>query len=481
MPLLGLLQGFQGARDAELDRNYDADKDRRAREGKLYEYLLQSQDPEIQSLALSGLMESAQPSKRAKGFKGFFGELEGGKIYPQIRQLMNQMVPDRSAPAAGAPAAGAPPASPGGAALPSSSPVEPGAPPMLSSVMSPQDQWSGVSPERATLGPPPAAGAPDTGAPPPMPGPPPAPPVSRFKRRGTGIPTAEEIAEANAAAGMRGRLDAATAAFSDPADQRRAKLGVTGAPQPSKTLSAVTQFGVIMPGETEPQPVLLDQASGYTLADGTPLPQGAKMVRMSGSGGGGGVPRTAREPDRNSSTGWSKVFYDTATGAELYRVDDAPVYPPPALSGVTTIYDPESATGRSVTGITRGGQRGPVIGPADPTSAPTQDQINAEALLAEVDKLIVAQEKPRMSGIPGKPLLPQAKDALVAQRARAAGQPYQTYFELQQAAKSRSTVPTTSGVGGGSPGMSLADQVRQRALENRKKAQAPQATPPAPR
>lgn len=293
--------------------------------------------------------------------------------------------------------------------------------------------------------------------------------TGKWKRRGTGVPTAEEVAEMNATVSMQARIRQVTQAIlangGTPEDVRRAVLGIAGAPQNTRQFTAPGTFGVKIAGRTIP--VSFDAATGqYFLPDGkTPVPNNAEMVRMSGSTGGG-VPRTAKEPDPNSSTGWSRVFYDTASGVELYRVDDTPYTPPPDFgpstvildaNGNPTVYQPP----RNVGGPTR------VLGTAVSPAAPQREQTDAQAFLATVDKAIAAAQI-GPGGI-RKQLLPGQQDAIVKQQAVAARLPYQTYFEVQQAARTRSTPPPQANAPpapGGTPAGGIdTNALRQRTLE----------------
>lgn len=212
--LSGLFEGFNNAREENAQQNLKADADSRAQEAKVYQYLLQSQDPEISGLALSGMMESARPGTRKKGLRGWLGEVQGGDIWPQIKARMNELVPEDQPPAA-APTGPAAPTTPGSAALPSTTPVKGGptaapAGPTGQPAPAVAPSGGGVAggPSAAPSAPAPPANSGLVGAPPPGPplalgpaaGAPPtlpsAPPDHPLKRRGTGIPTAEEIADA---------------------------------------------------------------------------------------------------------------------------------------------------------------------------------------------------------------------------------------------------------------------------------------------
>lgn len=318
--------------------------------------------------------------------------------------------------------------------------------------------------------------------------PPPAPPESKWKRRGTGIPLAEEIAEANAQAQLQGRIRAATtalqAAGASPDDIQRAIMGMAGAPQSQHDLSGVNQWGVRLVPDGPVLPVLLDQNGGYKLANGQPLPPGAEMVRMSGAAGGGaGLTSYVEDspeqrmqlqsqypglqlPPGQSPTGYLKL---QVRGDGTAMAVPAEFTPPPAYSGTATGYD---ANGNpAVLGVPRQGVPGNVIAPAV-TGQPTAEQSDATALLADVERSIAAAETPRIAGMPKKPLTAQQRDQIARERASAAQLPYTTYFEVQQASKQQrrpSPAPTqpkpVATPGGGGTALSMAEQIRQRALE----------------
>lgn len=59
------------------------------RESRVYETLLSSDDPEIQHMALSGLLESSQPRSKAKGLKGWIGERTASPTFAKLQSLIN--------------------------------------------------------------------------------------------------------------------------------------------------------------------------------------------------------------------------------------------------------------------------------------------------------------------------------------------------------------------------------------------------------
>lgn len=470
----GLVEGFQGRRESQLTRNLEQDAARRAQESEVFKYLLQSDDPEMRALALSGLLESASPGKR-RGLGGYLGEVQGGQFYPLIRSRMEESVPEE--PGIGG---GPVPPRPGSAGMSTNQPVRPGSQPI-------QLPGTVLPPE-----PPPfAAGAPQAGPPEPRPvgagqtpeaaaaaapgaGPPSAPPESRFKRRGTGVPTAEEIAERQARIPLQTRIGMAQQYLSEE-DARRAILGILGSPESARQFQLAT-FAVEDPMTGQPSPVSFDYTTGrFAFTDGTQVPRGARFVRMTG-GATGGMTSTIRDsPEVRAQYG---IDPTDVTPSGFWKIKQMPdgsatvmpseYTPPPAYSGTTIILD---ASGNPVVaGVPRGGVPGGVIGGA-PSPQPSNEQAAAQALLADVTKRITAAETPRLPGMPKRPLLPAQRDQIVKEAATAAGLPYQTYFELEQATRipparqvtPRSTAP--AGTETSQPPVSSADKIRQRALE----------------
>ncbi len=54
--------------------------------------MLASPDPEIQALAVTGMLESAQPKKKKGGFSGFVGEYEKNPIYQRVLEMSKEQV-----------------------------------------------------------------------------------------------------------------------------------------------------------------------------------------------------------------------------------------------------------------------------------------------------------------------------------------------------------------------------------------------------
>lgn len=479
---LGVLEGFQKRREQEILRHQEQDAARRQTEGRIYEYLLQSQDPEIRTLAMAGLFESALPGKRKRGLSGFLGEIEGGSIYPMLRGRMEEMVPVEAEEEGigGGPA----PPRPGSAAMTSNQPVRSGSQminltPATSSMPEVPHEvaaGAGEGSEEADGGGAPAVAVGPVGAPPPAP---PAP--SRFRRRGTGVPTAEEIAEINARAGIEARIKTVTKAIiqagGGPADVQRAILGIAGAPPPAPMFGSPS-FGVRLPGSDEVVPVTRDNRTGQYLMTGpdgrpVPIPPGAEMVRMSGTGAGGSLTTTIRDspavraqygidPSEVTPSGYWKI---RQTGNGDIIVMPGEYSPPPAFSGTTRVTDPDDPTIPVIAGVDRGGEGVTILDDA-PETVPSKLQQDAKALLKVVDKRAAAEK------MPGLPARPGQLDAIVQQEATKLNLPWKSYADLMRAAETTpEQTPRQRSEGG-----SMAERVRNRILKNRG-----QSTPPPPR
>ena len=85
--LTGLVQGF-GARKSEIEQqNLQEGLRMRQREGQILQALSASPDPEVRSLAIAGLLDSAGPAKRKSGLQGWIGQTESSPYLSQIRAL----------------------------------------------------------------------------------------------------------------------------------------------------------------------------------------------------------------------------------------------------------------------------------------------------------------------------------------------------------------------------------------------------------
>ena len=133
--LEGLLGGFT-ARKGEYEKEQIRQQDlANAREGKVFESLLSSTDPEVQSLAMTGLLTSAQPSLRKSGLRGWLGEMAQNPITAQMQKLIGTPVQTEE-PVMGVPSRsttgyiGTPPGQTGSLAQSETAATEPGAPPL---------------------------------------------------------------------------------------------------------------------------------------------------------------------------------------------------------------------------------------------------------------------------------------------------------------------------------------------------------------
>lgn len=130
--LEGLLGGFAGRKyDVEAQNMAEAQA-ANAREGKVFEALINSPDPEIKAMAVTGLLSSAQPMKRKSGIRGWLGEMQANPMLPQIQALINTPVTTEE-PIPGLPSRqtsgfiGTPPGQTSSMALPESTPTTGGA------------------------------------------------------------------------------------------------------------------------------------------------------------------------------------------------------------------------------------------------------------------------------------------------------------------------------------------------------------------
>lgn len=127
--LSGIVSGFQARKDELEQRRWQEEQINNQREGKIYEALMQSSDPEIQSLALSGLMGSANP-KRKRGLQGWMGEMQKNPAMEGIKRLIQTPVQTTTPVQTGPPAVTgylpAPPSAAGSAAQSPNSPTVPG-------------------------------------------------------------------------------------------------------------------------------------------------------------------------------------------------------------------------------------------------------------------------------------------------------------------------------------------------------------------
>lgn len=159
----GLIGGFS-ARKAEIEQQNLAEAAAsRDRESRVFSTLIASPDPEIQQLAVAGLLHSAEPGKRKKGLSGWLGEMEQSPYLGQIQSLMQKPVTKeeeyQSATLPSTQSSGYLSTPPGQqpAALPGTSSVNIGSPP-------PAQVQSGLQPGDAGPPTPPAAGGPPPSA-----------------------------------------------------------------------------------------------------------------------------------------------------------------------------------------------------------------------------------------------------------------------------------------------------------------------------
>lgn len=88
----GLLSGFHERKSEVEKQKLDEANASNERESKVYQALLSSPDPEIQAMAATGLLESAQPRKKKSGLQGWLGGFQGNSTYDRLRGLIDTPV-----------------------------------------------------------------------------------------------------------------------------------------------------------------------------------------------------------------------------------------------------------------------------------------------------------------------------------------------------------------------------------------------------
>ena len=83
----GLLGGFTARKYDVEAQNLKESQLASAREQAVFESLLASDNPEVRDLAVAGLLDSAQPRKKAGGLRGWIGETVSSPFLSQIQAL----------------------------------------------------------------------------------------------------------------------------------------------------------------------------------------------------------------------------------------------------------------------------------------------------------------------------------------------------------------------------------------------------------
>lgn len=126
----GLAKAFGSGLEGVRAENAARAERQSQQENAILQHLSTSDDPEIASAAITGLLHQAQ-GKPLKGIRGFLGEVEGHPALPTIRQLIQAgrqvQHPSQSVPAE---PQGPPQGQPGSMAMPEQAATEPGAPPL---------------------------------------------------------------------------------------------------------------------------------------------------------------------------------------------------------------------------------------------------------------------------------------------------------------------------------------------------------------
>ena len=84
----GLAEGLWGFVDRERQLSQERENTAAQKEAQLYSLLAEHGTDEFASMGLAGLAEMANPKRKAKGMRGFLGEMEASQTLPRIRELM---------------------------------------------------------------------------------------------------------------------------------------------------------------------------------------------------------------------------------------------------------------------------------------------------------------------------------------------------------------------------------------------------------
>lgn len=326
----GMLDGFvQRSGQLRAENEARAKADEEMEQKILLELANKSDDDEVRSMAVMGLLSGGQARKKKGGLKGWLGEMQEHPAMGQIRSLLG--TPKRVETPAARPAQaltqggmpGAYPQPPGGAEHESDAGI-PGT-----------DENIGWDP---SLAPPSMAGKPGT----------PAPPTVSYEKRQAFLSPAGRI-EADARANISGRLRGLVGAGNEfgadfsPGEVADIARGLAGAPRRQsvgKLVNVQLQDGQVVVGR-------YDATTNELLNenDDTPITNAARIL---GTTNGSAGMTTRVVPSRQSPTGWMRE----RVGNDGVVTWQAPAAPPsqPFPYGTTV------ATPGGIYGQTRGGQ-----------------------------------------------------------------------------------------------------------------------------
>lgn len=465
----GLLEGLDEQRRSARERETKEAYASQDREMAILSQLAQGDDDEIAAMAGAGMLEILSGNRKvtnAKGLRGFLGEVDRSSFLPQIQSAL------------AARRASLPPtmASPGGAALPGASPVEPkaqggaGQPPMHEMPMVSR-QGLGVAPPpempataRAglglpgtgpvgggTAGGPGGAGVPGlTGAaaPPPI-------PENAQQRYARLFPSAAQVAERARAAELNAKYTAALQALAGATtdQQRRLVMGMSGVSEAQMRPQAVNVTYINAMG-VEDRGVGVMTADGQVEVDGQPV----RVVQATPINQRSRAPLRARVT--NTKTGLDEdVFYDQDTMEELQRIplnrSTAPTYGgliPMEGGGYGVI--PRGAPPTQATPVRIPGAKQPPKGttarPPDPKKSARARE--AQAFAAEVKAKITArakQETNPMTGVSLRAVTDAEKDAITTEVTQGAFTNYRDFLRAQQGLEGPGMPTIPAGVVGG--------------------------------
>src|SRR5262252_7362011 len=85
----GWLTGFADRHRQIEQENLALAQKASEREGRVFEALLNSRDPEVRGMAATGLIAGTQPLKRKSGLSGWIGEMQSNPMYPKLMNYIN--------------------------------------------------------------------------------------------------------------------------------------------------------------------------------------------------------------------------------------------------------------------------------------------------------------------------------------------------------------------------------------------------------
>lgn len=404
----GLIQGISEGSNQTRAENMRREEMDAAREAKVFEVLANSDDPEMQSLAITGMLHASNPKgkKSSSFFRRFLGEVNENPVMGQLRQAMG----------------------PGSAALPSQAAVEPGAPPMPPAMASPTGQ--------------PVTGPVAAGGP----------------RRLFMTPMQKAVAQAQGS--YSGRMTAALGAYRDARtpEERRLISGMSGAPERLTASQSVTLVYADGSSEAASYDPYANPGEEYTTAGGGRPVKPIKEVRKSGLASAGTGLRYFQDDNGNVT-----VVKGTEVQGEIPgvgRTGTAYSSAPPTPAGDRTRFDPRTGT-YSVD---------PDAPPAPPAAqAGGPEQAEAAGIVAQAER--EAQRMPSaLGGGYQQGALDRAVQTVSKGKFKTYADAVAAARQTRAAGPAAAAPPAPPAVGPAAPGFDI-NAIRNRIQQNRQRVQ----------